>query len=164
MGLVVFAKIQGLVKSESPRTFVKTTSPIRIFCGTYYIVTRHHSRFFDCLTHPNLSATLGIDQKWPLRWLIDSETASANQHLVRDFFVYPSWMVPTNCYVRKSCKLSSLCNCIWPWKEKKKIQTNKHHVTLKGKLIFVTTLKNFTTSIKVIMRGRRKFSAGNDRG
>ena len=31
MGVVVFAKVQGLVKSESPRTFVKTTAPIRIF-------------------------------------------------------------------------------------------------------------------------------------
>ena len=24
---------------------------------------RHHSRFFDCLAHPNLSATLATDQK-----------------------------------------------------------------------------------------------------
>ena len=27
--------------------------------------TRHHSRFFDCLAHPNLSATLATDQKLP---------------------------------------------------------------------------------------------------
>ena len=26
---------------------------------------RHLSRFFDCLAHPNLSATLATDQKWP---------------------------------------------------------------------------------------------------
>jgi hypothetical protein len=48
MGVVVFAKVQGLVKSEStrtrrvrglydfasPRTFVKTTAPVHIFCGS----------------------------------------------------------------------------------------------------------------------------------
>ena len=27
---------------------------------------RYLSRFFDCLAHPNLSATLATDQKWPL--------------------------------------------------------------------------------------------------
>ena len=48
MGVVVFAKVQGLVKSESPRTqrvhvicdfesprtFLKTTALIYIFCGS----------------------------------------------------------------------------------------------------------------------------------
>ena len=28
-----------------------------------FIYSRHHSRFFDCLAHPNLSATLATDQK-----------------------------------------------------------------------------------------------------
>ena len=31
--------------------------------------TRHLLRFFDCLAHPNLSATLATDQKWPLSHL-----------------------------------------------------------------------------------------------
>ena len=29
----------------------------------YSISNRYHSRFFDCLAHPNLSATLATDQK-----------------------------------------------------------------------------------------------------
>ena len=33
MGVVVFAKVQGLVRSESPRTFVKNTAFIRIYFG-----------------------------------------------------------------------------------------------------------------------------------
>ena len=31
--------------------------------------SRYHSRFFDCLAHPNLSATLATDQKCPLSHL-----------------------------------------------------------------------------------------------
>jgi hypothetical protein len=33
--------------------------------------SRYHSRFFDCLAHPNLSATLATDQKLPLSFLHD---------------------------------------------------------------------------------------------
>ena len=35
-----------------------------ITLGTIYI--RYLLRFFDCLAHPNLSATFATDQKWPL--------------------------------------------------------------------------------------------------
>ena len=31
-----------------------------------YLLTRYLLRFFDCLAHPNLSATFATDQKWPL--------------------------------------------------------------------------------------------------
>ena len=32
----------------------------------YYIHSRYLLRFFDCLAHPNLSATFATDQKWPI--------------------------------------------------------------------------------------------------
>jgi hypothetical protein len=41
----------------------------RLYQSYIYIVSRHHSRFFDCLVHPNLCATLPTDQKWPLSHL-----------------------------------------------------------------------------------------------
>ena len=31
-----------------------------------YIYIRYLLRFFDCLAHPNLSATFATDEKWPL--------------------------------------------------------------------------------------------------
>ena len=31
-----------------------------------YLYIRYLSRFFDCLAHPNLSATFATDEKWPL--------------------------------------------------------------------------------------------------
>ena len=51
---------------------------IKTFCyivKIYWLAARHkpflryHPIFFDCLVHPNLSATLATDQKWPLRHL-----------------------------------------------------------------------------------------------
>ena len=33
---------------------------------TKYIYIRYLLRFFDCLAHPNLSATFATDQKWPI--------------------------------------------------------------------------------------------------
>ena len=33
------------------------------------LFNRHLLRFYDCLGHPNLSATLATDQKWPLSHL-----------------------------------------------------------------------------------------------
>ena len=41
-------------------------------------MTRYHSRFFDCLAHPNLSATLATDQKWPLSHLRISYQSGIN--------------------------------------------------------------------------------------
>jgi hypothetical protein len=41
----------------------KYTSHFLIDFHMYYVVSRHFSRFFDCLEHPNLSATLATDQK-----------------------------------------------------------------------------------------------------
>ena len=37
-------------------------------------------RFFDCLAHPNLSATLATDQKWPLSHLRISYQSLAECH------------------------------------------------------------------------------------
>ena len=45
-----------------------------------YVPIRHHSRFFDCLAHPNLSATLATDQKWPLSHLRISYQSLAECH------------------------------------------------------------------------------------
>ena len=36
---------------------------------TPYVSSRYHSRFFDCLAHPNISATLATDQKMTLKKL-----------------------------------------------------------------------------------------------
>ena len=44
------------------------------------LLNRHHSRFFDCLAHPNLSATLATDQKWPLSHLRISYQSLAECH------------------------------------------------------------------------------------
>ena len=38
-----------------------TTTPF--FIASTYVLIRHHSRLFNCLAHPNLSATLATDQK-----------------------------------------------------------------------------------------------------
>jgi hypothetical protein len=46
----------------------------------YSIDSRHNSRFFDCLAHPNLSATLTTDQKWPLTHLPISYQSLAECH------------------------------------------------------------------------------------
>ena len=45
-----------------------------------YLYIRDHSRFFDCLVHPNLSATLATDQKWPLSCLCISYQSLAECH------------------------------------------------------------------------------------
>ena len=53
--------------------------------GTYVddsLVIRYHSRFFDCLAHPNLSAVLATDQKWPLSCLGISYQSLAECHLL----------------------------------------------------------------------------------
>ena len=42
---------------------------------------RYHSRFFDCLAHPNLSATMATDQKLPLSHLCISYQSLAECHL-----------------------------------------------------------------------------------
>ena len=42
---------------------------------------RYHSRFFNCLSHPNLCATLATDQKWPLNCLRISYQSLAKCHL-----------------------------------------------------------------------------------
>ena len=46
----------------------------------YNFYSRHHSRFFDCLAHPNLSATLATDQKRPLSHLCISYQSLAECH------------------------------------------------------------------------------------
>ena len=33
----------------------------------YHVHLRHLLRFFDCLVHPNQSATFATDQKWPFK-------------------------------------------------------------------------------------------------
>ena len=45
-----------------------------------YLYSRHLSRYFDCLAHPNLSATLATDQKWPLSYLRISCQSLAECH------------------------------------------------------------------------------------
>ena len=48
---------------------------------TFYVISiRYLSRFFDCLMHPNLSATLATDQKWPLSHLRISYQSLAEFH------------------------------------------------------------------------------------
>ena len=42
---------------------------------------RYHSRFYDCLAHPNLSSTLATGQKWPLSCLCISYQSLARCHL-----------------------------------------------------------------------------------
>ena len=46
-----------------------------------HIFTRYLSRFSDCLVHPNLSATLATDQKWPLNHLHISHQSLAEMPL-----------------------------------------------------------------------------------
>ena len=38
-------------------------------CTVLCIAIRYHSRIFDCLAHPKLSAALATDQQWPLSCL-----------------------------------------------------------------------------------------------
>ena len=59
-----------------------------ILCtSTYCIYTvhclcvRYHSKFFDCLAHPNLGATLATDQKWPLSLLPKFSSAGKSNRL-----------------------------------------------------------------------------------
>ena len=47
-----------------------------------HICNRYHSRFFDYLSHPNLSATLATDQKWPLSCLRIFYQSLAECHLL----------------------------------------------------------------------------------
>ena len=50
--------------------------------GSSTLHIRYHLRFFDCLVaHPNLSATLATDQKWPLSCLRISYQSLAECHL-----------------------------------------------------------------------------------
>ena len=52
-----------------------TLSKQRVYLNTYvvkidvYLPNRYLLRFFDCLAHPNLSATFATDQKLPLSHL-----------------------------------------------------------------------------------------------
>ena len=48
--------------------FILFFSNFQLCALTYtpYMHIRYLLRFFDCLAHPNLSATLATDQKWPL--------------------------------------------------------------------------------------------------
>ena len=50
-------------------------------CRCCHLSTRYLSRFFDCLAHPNLSATLATDQKWPLSCRRISYQSLAECHL-----------------------------------------------------------------------------------
>ena len=46
-----------------------------------WMANRYLSRFFDCLAHPNLSATLATDQKWALILIGMSYKSKKNAHL-----------------------------------------------------------------------------------
>ena len=90
MGVVVFAKVQGLVKYESPRTrrvrgfynfasprtFVKTTAPIHIFCGSN--IPDKNSKFIEIFQKSckNTLVTNKLDGKfyyYPSFWSRDQK-------------------------------------------------------------------------------------------
>ena len=50
---------QELYKQETDRQFRSVSFSV--------VRTRYHSRVFDYLAHPNLSAALTTDQKWPFK-------------------------------------------------------------------------------------------------
>ena len=53
-----------------------------------YIHRRYILRFFDCIGHPNLNATLATDQKWTLSCLHISYQSLAECHLPKYYFPY----------------------------------------------------------------------------
>ena len=59
----------------------KHKKPRTICLPINYLFNRCVSRFFDCLAHPNLSATLAIDQKYFLSCCQISYQSLAECHL-----------------------------------------------------------------------------------
>ena len=49
------------------RNLLDQKSSLPTFSCFIDLDSRYHSRCFDCIAHPNLSATLATDQKWPLK-------------------------------------------------------------------------------------------------
>ena len=66
---------------ESKLSLIKTNLGPKLNLSKH-VCNRYHSRFFYCLAHPNLSATLATDQKWPLSCLRISYQNLAECHLL----------------------------------------------------------------------------------
>ena len=73
-------KVHGIMVLDAILFGVSILSLVNTDCDTYMQI-RYHSRFFDCILHPNLSATLDTDQKLPLSCLRISYQSLAECHL-----------------------------------------------------------------------------------
>ena len=67
---ILVAKIRVHVDLHSCNSLYKQETDRQFRPVSFSVVrTRYHSRVFDYLAHPNLSAALATDQKWPFAFV-----------------------------------------------------------------------------------------------